>query len=139
MSLLFGFLALVGLSTLFRLPHHCHDAVSKVLLPQEPLTVEGRVKNILTSTPLIDGHNDLPILLRAIYGNHIYNESFRDPFENGKSPGHVDLVRLREGLNGGAFWSVYWPCPNKMLDFEVSYLVNNISSNATSEIACMIA
>lgn len=118
MSLLFGFLALVGLSTLFRLPHHCHDAVSKVLLPQEPLTVEGRVKNILTSTPLIDGHNDLPILLRAIYGNHIYNESFRDPFENGKSPGHVDLVRLREGLNGGAFWSVYWPCPNKMLDFE---------------------
>lgn len=126
MSLLFTLLALIGLSTLVRLPHHCHDAVSKALLPQKPLTVDERVKSILTSTPLIDGHNDLPILLRAIYGNRIYNESFREPFENGKTPGHVDLVRLREGLNGGAFWSVYWPCPNRMLDFKVSCTVNNI-------------
>lgn len=132
MRLLACFLAVVGLSTLFRLPHYCHHAVSNALLPHKALTIEERVKDILTSTPLIDGHNDLLILIRALYGNHIYNETFREPFETGKMPGHVDLVRLREGLNGGAFWSVYWICPVKMLDFSVSCLVNDISETLRS-------
>lgn len=124
MRLLAGFLALVGLGILFRLPHHCHRAVSNALLPHKALTIEERVTDILRATPLIDGHNDLPILLRVLYANHINNETFRVPFETGKTPGHVDLVRLREGLNGGAFWSVYWVCPNTMLDFSVRYLAN---------------
>ncbi|KAI3396441.1 hypothetical protein diail_12161 [Diaporthe ilicicola] len=115
--LLACFLALAGLSMLFRLPHYCYHAVSKPL-PQRVLTVEERVKDILTYTPLIDGHNDLPILLRVLYGNHINNETFQVPFETGKTPGHVDLVRLREGMNGGAFWSVYWGCPGNMTDFS---------------------
>jgi membrane dipeptidase len=25
--------------------------------------------------------------------------------------GHVDLPRLKEGKNGGAFWSAFVPCP----------------------------
>lgn len=118
--LLTCFLAVVGLSTLLRLPHYCYHAVSNTL-PHTELTVEERVKNILTSTPLIDGHNDLPILLRVLYGNHINNETFQEPFETGKTPGHVDLVRLREGRNGGAFWSVYWGCPSNMTDFSVRH------------------
>jgi membrane dipeptidase len=116
MRLLVCLLAVVGLSTLFRLPRYCHHAV-----PQNALTIEERVKDILTSTPLIDGHNDLPILIRALHGNHIYNETFRDPFESGKLAGHVDLVRLREGRIGGSFWSVFWTCQSNMLDFSVSY------------------
>lgn len=116
--LLACFLAVVGLGTLFRLPHHCHHAVSSALLPHKALTIEERAKDILTGTPLIDGHNDLPILLRVVYGNHINNETFQEPFETGKMPGHVDLVRLREGLNGGAFWSVYWGCPSSMTNFS---------------------
>ncbi|KAL7625438.1 hypothetical protein AAE478_004658 [Parahypoxylon ruwenzoriense] len=31
---------------------------------------------------------------------------------------HVDLPRLRAGLNGGAFWSVYTPCPANSSDFS---------------------
>ncbi|CAI4210453.1 unnamed protein product [Parascedosporium putredinis] len=69
-------------------------------------------------TPLIDGHNDIPILIRALYNNHIYQENFTDPFENGGFYGHVDLPRLRKGLNGGFFWSVFVPCPADGDDFS---------------------
>ncbi|KAK3326557.1 membrane dipeptidase [Apodospora peruviana] len=85
--------------------------------PVEPESIEQRVKRILTETPLIDGHNDLAILLRFVYNNHIYGENFTKPFEKGGMLGHVDLPRLRSGLNGGAFWSVFWPCPEKGTDY----------------------
>lgn len=32
--------------------------------------------------------------------------------------GHVDLPRLKEGQNGGAFWSAYVPCPKDGLDWS---------------------
>lgn len=32
--------------------------------------------------------------------------------------GHVDLPRLRAGMNGGAFWSVFWPCPENGSDYS---------------------
>lgn len=60
----------------------------------------------------------MPILIRMAYNNHINNETFQVPFETGGLPGHVDLPRLRDGMNGGAFWSVYWMCPTNMTDFS---------------------
>lgn len=60
----------------------------------------------------------MPFLIRMYYANHINNESFQAPFETGGMPGQVDLPRLREGHNGGAFWSVYWSCPTNMTDFS---------------------
>ena len=60
---------------------------------------------------MIDGHNDLLIFVRSRYNNHIYDSSFKDKFENGGFPQHVDLPRLDQGKQGGAFWSAYWPCP----------------------------
>lgn len=67
---------------------------------------------------LQDGHNDFAIFIRAMYNNHIYNENFTKPFEEGGLAMHVDLPRLREGQNGGAFWSVYTPCPENGTDFS---------------------
>ncbi|TDZ22367.1 Dipeptidase sirJ [Colletotrichum orbiculare MAFF 240422] len=84
----------------------------------QPLTVQERAQNILSQTPLIDGHNDLPILVRGLYNNKIYGKNFTEPFKNGGFAGHVDLPRLREGQNGGAFWSVYTPCPANGSDFS---------------------
>ena len=58
------------------------------------------------SAPLIDGHNDLPWAIR---------ESKTAPRDvdaydlRKHTPGHTDLQRLREGLLGGQFWSVYIP------------------------------
>lgn len=111
------FFAFLLLEILFKLPHHCLDAVKNRVSPKV-LTVEERVKEILTFTPLIDGHNDLPILIRFLYGNHINNETFQVPFETGQMSGHVDLTRLRDGMNGGAFWSLFWECPDNMTDFS---------------------
>ncbi len=53
-----------------------------------------------------------------MFNNHIYDKKFTEPFEDGGLPMHVDLPRLREGLNGGAFWSVYTPCPANGTDFS---------------------
>lgn len=83
-----------------------------------PLTIEERVHHILSTTPLIDGHNDFPIFIRYAYNNHIYADDFRQGFETDGLPQHVDLPRLRAGMNGGAFWSVYVACPANGSDFS---------------------
>ncbi|KAL2266480.1 hypothetical protein VTJ83DRAFT_5832 [Remersonia thermophila] len=86
--------------------------------PNRPRSLEERAKRILSHTPLIDGHNDLAIFIRAYYNNHIHNESFSKPFAQGGLLGHVDIPRLRAGLSGGAFWSVFWPCPENGTDYS---------------------
>ncbi|KAK9769215.1 putative Membrane dipeptidase [Seiridium cardinale] len=82
-----------------------------------PQTIEGRVHKVLATTPLIDGHDDFPLLVRALYGNHIYG-NFTDAFEKTGLPAQVDLPRLRAGQNGGAFWSVFAPCPKNGSDWS---------------------
>ncbi|KAL4949380.1 renal dipeptidase family [Aspergillus filifer] len=63
---------------------------------------------ILSSVPLIDGHNDWPHLIRGFYDNQLDG---RFDHEN-SLVGHVDLKRLKAGRSGGAFWSVYVDCPH---------------------------
>ncbi|KAI9832373.1 MAG: hypothetical protein M1819_004361 [Sarea resinae] len=67
---------------------------------------------------LSDGHNDLAIVVRYLYGNRIYSKNFTDPFEKGGLGFHVDLPRLREGKAGGAFWSAFVECPKNWTDFS---------------------
>ncbi|KAJ7209631.1 membrane dipeptidase-domain-containing protein [Mycena pura] len=57
--------------------------------------------------PVIDGHIDLPILLRSAFANNVSNIDLTKEFI-----GHVDIPRLRQGKVGGFFWSVYVACPN---------------------------
>ena len=65
-----------------------------------------RARRVLASTPVIDGHNDLPWAIR---------ESKTAPRDvdaydlRRHTVGHTDLARLREGMVGGQFWSVYIP------------------------------
>jgi membrane dipeptidase len=82
------------------------------------LSIEERVQNILTQTPLIDGHDDFPIFIRMFYHNHIHESNFTESFVNGTLGGHVDLPRLKNGHVGGTFWSVYVPCPADWTDFS---------------------
>ncbi|QYS97968.1 Dipeptidase [Trichoderma simmonsii] len=65
-------------------------------------------EDILRLAPLIDGHNDFAIWIRAFYQNHIYQQNF-----SGEIPlyGQVDFPRLRRGGLRGQFWSVYVECP----------------------------
>jgi len=79
--------------------------------PQPERTIEERASAVLSSTPLIDGHNDLAIFIRSEYKNNITNARFAREFEKGGMPLHVDLPRLRSGKVGGAFWSAFVLCP----------------------------
>ncbi|EKM61555.1 uncharacterized protein PHACADRAFT_248234 [Phanerochaete carnosa HHB-10118-sp] len=78
------------------------DAV--VGLPKDP---RKAAKRILAKAPVIDGHIDLPILVRGLYAN---NASAFDL--NGELPQHVDIPRLKQGQVGGFFWSAYAACPD---------------------------
>jgi membrane dipeptidase len=80
--------------------------------------IKSEAEVILAENPLIDGHNDLLILVRALYDNKINGENFTKAFEKGGLAGHVDVPRLRQGQQGGAFWSAFVPCPANGLDFS---------------------
>lgn len=69
--------------------------------------VRSQAEVILAENPLIDGHNDLLILLRSVYGNQVNGDNFTKPFEHGGLAGHVDVPRLQQGQQGGAFWSTF--------------------------------
>jgi membrane dipeptidase len=65
-----------------------------------------RAERILRQTPLIDGHNDLPWRIRedSIARGNV------DVYDLRKhTPGQTDLDRLRKGMVGAQFWSVYTP------------------------------
>ncbi|HMG71388.1 MAG TPA: membrane dipeptidase, partial [Gemmatimonadaceae bacterium] len=66
----------------------------------------ARAKRILRQTPLIDGHNDLPWRIRedSVARGNVDAYDLRRP-----TPGHTDLARLRKGMVGAQFWSVYTP------------------------------
>ncbi|PMD31970.1 hypothetical protein L207DRAFT_500327 [Hyaloscypha variabilis F] len=91
-----------------------------------PRTIEQRVNKILTNTPLIDGHNDLAILITFLTQNQIYDDRFKKPFEDGGLEQHVDLPRLKEGMVGGAFWSAFVPCPNEKYPEPVKFTLAQI-------------
>lgn len=61
------------------------------------------VAEVLSTTPLIDGHNDLPYALRTKAGYAVEDL-------DGPRPGlHTDIPRLRAGRVGAQFWSVFVP------------------------------
>ncbi|MDQ3222015.1 MAG: dipeptidase, partial [Gemmatimonadota bacterium] len=65
-----------------------------------------QAREILRSTPLIDGHNDLPWEIRQ------QKEAPRDVAAydlRTRTPGHTDLARLAQGQVGAQFWSIYVP------------------------------
>ena len=61
-------------------------------------------RELLGRTPLIDGHNDLPLTIRN------FEEAPMDVIAydlSERTPDDTDLPRLREGQVGAQFWSVY--------------------------------
>lgn len=66
------------------------------------------VLEILKTTPLIDGHNDLPWALRQNYGSDPHAVDLTGDRSHDTRL-HTDIPRLRAGGVGGQFWSVYVP------------------------------
>jgi membrane dipeptidase len=63
-------------------------------------------RKLLKSTPLIDGHNDLPWTIResATHPRDVAAYDLRT-----HTAGHTDFERLSEGQLGAQFWSIYLP------------------------------
>ncbi|MBD2840907.1 dipeptidase [Erythrobacter rubeus] len=78
----------------------------------DPAVVTARAA--LEAAPVFDGHNDVPIQLRARFDNQINNLDFTDTTGTGSTHPegrvmHTDLTRLAEGKVGAQYWSVYVP------------------------------
>lgn len=73
----------------------------------------ARIDRILATTPLIDGHNDLPWELRTRFNSDVgavdlsVNQAGH-PYPGG-APLMTDMPRLHAGRVGGQFWSVWIP------------------------------
>ena len=69
-------------------------------------TPEARVARILRTTPLFDGHNDQPWAIRedSVAPGDVVAYDLRQ-----RTRGHTDLARLKAGMVGAQFWSVYIP------------------------------
>lgn len=63
-------------------------------------------ERVLSTTPLVDGHNDLPWAIRG------WDKAPMDVVAydlSSRTDGHTDIPRLRAGRVGAQFWSVYVP------------------------------
>lgn len=68
-----------------------------------------RVAKVLKKTPLIDGHNDLPMLYTMRVGGNLEQMPFTSDLTAIEKPTHTDHPRMVKGMMGGQFWSVYIP------------------------------
>jgi Membrane dipeptidase (Peptidase family M19) len=122
------------MDTIFRRPTIDRSSIRKILVGSilailslayitgdpksiDPLDYAARTKNLLSTTPLIDGHNDLPFMVRIELENKIYDTkkfTFRDGLLS-----HTDLNKLKVGGVGGQFWSVFVDCPSNDIDFNI--------------------
>jgi len=84
-------------------PDHCAS-------PDEALQ---HAQQLLESTPLIDGHNDLPWVIRETTGGDV--RAF--DLVNGKYQMDTDIPKMREGRVGAQFWSVWVPGELPAIDY----------------------
>ncbi len=81
-----------------------------------PTDYVERTKQLMSTTPLVDGHNDMPHMIRKELENKIYDKSKFTLREGLLS--HTDLLKLKKGGVGGQFWSVYIPCTEEDIIFD---------------------
>jgi membrane dipeptidase len=82
-------------------------ALLAVAVPAHAQDDAARVRRILKATPLIDGHNDWAEVLREREGDKRWTMDLTHGLENKPQPYNTDIARLRLGMVGGQFWSVY--------------------------------
>ncbi|KAK2142314.1 hypothetical protein LSH36_971g00054 [Paralvinella palmiformis] len=70
----------------------------------------ARAIRILEQYPLVDGHNDLPLVYRARIENQINLVNLSIDVVPQWGPSHTDIPRLRQGKSGAAFWITYVSC-----------------------------
>jgi membrane dipeptidase len=87
----------------------------------------ARARAILRTTPLVDGHNDLPWRIRedTVHANDLEAYDLRK-----RTPGMTDLERLKQGMVGAQFWSVYIPGEPDAGDYKRNGTVSSVPGYA---------
>ncbi|KAB1273232.1 Dipeptidase 2 [Camelus dromedarius] len=115
-------------------------------------SLRERARALMRDFPLVDGHNDMPLVVRQFYHNGLQDINLHN-----FSHGQTSLNRLRDGLVGAQFWSAYVPCQTQERDAVrltleqidliqrmcASYaeleLVTSVEAlNSTQKLACLI-
>ena len=89
-------------------------ATAAASAPDAGAEYRDRVARVLKQTPLIDGHNDLPWEIRERFKGQLAGVDLKSDTSGlvpspGQAPLMTDILRLRRGLVGGQFWSVWVP------------------------------
>jgi membrane dipeptidase len=95
----------MGLKTLTTIAAMALTA-SAVQAQSQPVDYGGRVAHLLKTIPLIDGHNDWADVLRTRSGEARWTIDLHN-LPTGRDGYNTDIDRLRRGMVGGQFWSVY--------------------------------
>lgn len=82
-----------------------------VILATAPVAAQdphlAKARRVLRAVPLVDGHNDLAWYIRDDFKEAPHNVEAYDLRK--RTPGNTDVERLKKGMVGGQFWSVYVP------------------------------
>lgn len=68
---------------------------------------------IMGTTPVIDGHNDLPWQMLTLFNNQLRKSEANLSV---LVRTHTNIPKLRAGFVGGQFWSAYMPCDTQNKD-----------------------
>jgi membrane dipeptidase len=78
-----------------------------LLIAAAPAPYAERIARVLKATPLIDGHNDWAESLREREGEGRWTIDLTKGLGARPKPYNTDIERLRQGMIGGQFWSVF--------------------------------
>ncbi|KAM4630479.1 dipeptidase 1 [Polymixia lowei] len=70
-----------------------------------------RALRLMSETPLIDGHNDLPWQLRKQFNNQLSQVDLTK-----LNSTHTNIPKIKKGRLGAQFWSAYVPCDTQYKD-----------------------
>lgn len=82
-------------------------AVATPVLAQAPDPYLARVRKLLATTPIIDGHNDVPWEIRE--NKELPRDVDHFDLRTDLSKQDTDWARMKRGGLGGQFWSIYIP------------------------------
>ncbi|XP_028665282.1 dipeptidase 1 [Erpetoichthys calabaricus] len=68
-------------------------------------TLREKAERLMSETPLIDGHNDLPWQIRSLYNNQLNQVDL-----NTLNKTHTNIPKIKAGHLGAQFWAAYVPC-----------------------------
>ncbi|KAK0156347.1 Dipeptidase 1 [Merluccius polli] len=71
----------------------------------------SRAVKLMSETPLIDGHNDLPWQFRKQFNNQLSEVDL-----NTLNTTHTNIPKIKKGKLGAQFWSAYVPCDTQYKD-----------------------